>query len=163
MEPNDSLLNPRCEFESEGRKGKHYRLEHVSPRLVTMKAAERFVKVCGEIGNYTEKLTGVNVVDAYTGPDELHPEKQSKERTPSELVHEIQQTFDLMRDEIDDPLRLEYMMGELHSLNVVIDWLADKDMSYSELVEGLFHIAMKRFPESSSILLSSTGRGLDWS
>ncbi len=113
-----------------------------------MNASERFVKVCGEIGNYTEKLTGISVVDAYTGPQELHPEKQSKDKSPTDLVHEIQQTFDALRDEIDDPLRLEFMMGELHSLNIVVDWLAGKDMSYSELVEGLFHINLKRFPES---------------
>ena len=111
-----------------------------------MNAAERFVTVCGEIGNYTEKLTGVSVVDAYTGPEEFHPKNQSKEKTPTELVHDIHETFDTLRDEIDDHLRLEYMMGELHSLNVVVDWLAGKEMSYAELVEGLFHIALKRFP-----------------
>ena len=113
-----------------------------------MNAAERFVTVCGEIGNYTEKLTGVSVVDAYTGPEEFHPKNQSKEKTPTELVHDIHETFDTLRDEIDDHLRLEYMMGELHSLNVVVDWLAGKEMSYAELVEGLFHIALKRFPDA---------------
>ena len=112
-----------------------------------MNAAERFVKVCGEVGNYTERLTGVSVVDAYTGPDELHPKKQSKDKAPSDIVQDILQTFDAMRDEIEDPLRLEYMMGELHSLNVVIDWLDGKEMSYAELVEGLFHIPMKKYSE----------------
>jgi len=115
--------------------------------LVIMKAAERFAKICGEIGNYTEKLTGVSVVDAYTGPKEFDPKKQSKEKSPTDLVHEIHQTFDLVRDEIDDSLRLEYIMGELHSLNVVVDWLSGSDMSYAELVEGLFNIPLKRFPE----------------
>ncbi len=112
-----------------------------------MNAAERFVKICGEIGNYTEKKTGVSVVDAYTGPDEFHPKKQSNKKTPAELVHAIHQTFDILRDEIEDPIRLEYMMGELHSLNIVVDWVAGKEMSYAELVEGLFHIKLKRFSE----------------
>ncbi|MHA2395146.1 MAG: hypothetical protein ACXAC0_00435 [Candidatus Thorarchaeota archaeon] len=116
--------------------------------MVTMNAAERFVKVCGEIGNYTEKLTGVSVVDAYFGPEEFHPKKRSTEKTEIDLVHEIHQTFDALRDEIDDPLRLDFMMGELHSLNIVVDWLAGKEMSYAELVEGLFHIPLKRFPEN---------------
>ncbi len=113
-----------------------------------MNAAERFVKVCGEIGNFTEKITGVSVVDAYFGPEDIHPKKLSKEKTALDLVHDIHQTFDSLRDEVDDTLRLEYMMGELHSLNVVVDWLAGKEMSYAELVEGLFHIPLKRFPES---------------
>lgn len=115
--------------------------------MVTMNAAERFVKVCGEIGNYTEKMTGVSVVDAYTGPEEFHPKKQNKEKTPTELVHDIHQTFDALRDEIDDPIRLEYLMGELHSLNVVVDWLDGKDLSYSSIVEGLFHIPMEKYSE----------------
>ena len=112
-----------------------------------MNAAERFVTICGAIGNYTEKMTGVSVVDAYTGPEEFHPKKQSKEKTPTDLVDDIHLTFDALRDEIDDPLRLEYMMGELHSMNVVVDWVSGKEMSYAELVEGLFHIKLKQFPE----------------
>ena len=113
-----------------------------------MNAAEKFVKLCGEVGNYTEKMTGVSVVDAYFGPEEYHPKKQSKEETTTNLVHNIHQTFDVLRDEIDDPLRLEYMMGELHSLNVVVDWLGGKEMTYAELVEGLFHIKLKKFPQT---------------
>ncbi|MFW9792979.1 MAG: hypothetical protein ACFFEE_01655 [Candidatus Thorarchaeota archaeon] len=106
------------------------------------------MKICGEIGNYTEQLTGVNIVDAYFGPEEFHPKNQRKEKDSTDLVHEIHQTFDAMRDEIDDPLRLEYMMGELHSMNVVVDWLDGKDISYSELVEGLFGIKMKKYSKS---------------
>ncbi|MFW9768706.1 MAG: hypothetical protein ACFFF9_03335 [Candidatus Thorarchaeota archaeon] len=121
--------------------------QHCISHLVTMKAAERFVKVCGEVGNFTERLTGVSVVDAYTGPPEFHPKKQSTDKASSDIVYEIQQTFDMVRDEINDPLRFEYMMGELHSLNVVVDWLDGKDMSYGELVEGLFQIPMEKFSE----------------
>jgi hypothetical protein len=116
--------------------------------MVTMNAAERFVKVCGEIGNYTEKMTGVSVVDAYFGPEDFHPKMMSTKKTEKDLVHEIHHSFDALRDEIDDPLRLDFMMGELHSLNIVVDWLAGKEMSYAELVEGLFHIPLKRFPEN---------------
>ena len=113
-----------------------------------MSAAEQFVKLCGEVGNYTEKLTGVSVVDAYTGPKELHPKNQSVDKTSEELVHVIHETFDSIRDEIHDSLRFEYMMGELHSLNTVVDWLSGKELSYAQLVEGLFHIELKQFPEN---------------
>ncbi|MGD9395834.1 MAG: hypothetical protein PVJ05_05350 [Candidatus Thorarchaeota archaeon] len=113
-----------------------------------MDAAESFVRLCGEVGNYTEKMTGVSVVDAYFGPKEFHPKKQSKEKAPTDLVHDIHRAFDALRDDIDDPLRLEYMMGELHSLNVVVDWLGGKKMTYAELVEGLFHIKLKKFPQA---------------
>jgi hypothetical protein len=113
-----------------------------------MNAAEKFVKVCGEVGNFTERLTGVSVVDAYTGPEDLHPKKQSKDKAPSDIVHTIQETFDAVRDEIDDALRIEYMMGELHSLNIVVDWLDGKDISFPDLVEGLFQIPMRMYPES---------------
>jgi len=112
-----------------------------------MNAAEMFLKICGEVGNFTEKLTGVSIVDAYFGPEEFHPKTQNKEKTPRELVRDIHQTFDTLRDEVDDPIRLEYMMGELHSLNVVVDWLDGKDLSYAELVEGLFNIKMKKYSE----------------
>ncbi|MFW9805378.1 MAG: hypothetical protein ACFFFK_01455 [Candidatus Thorarchaeota archaeon] len=113
-----------------------------------MNIGERFVKLCGAIGNYTEKLTGVSIVDAYTGPKEFHPRKQSREKSSEDLVHDIHLTFDTMRDEVENPLRLDYMMGELHSLNVVVDWLSGRDQSYAELVEGLFQITLKKFPES---------------
>ena len=52
-----------------------------------MNAAERFVTICGEVGNYTERLTGVSVVDTYFGPDEFHPNKQSKEKAAANLVY----------------------------------------------------------------------------
>ena len=113
-----------------------------------MNAAEIFVKLCGEVGNFTQRHTGISVVDAYFGPEDLHPAKQSTEKTAEELVSDIHQAFDTLRDEIEDPLRMENMMGELHSLNVVVDWLAGKEMSYAELVEGLFHITLKKFPEN---------------
>ncbi|MHA1964822.1 MAG: hypothetical protein ACXACG_06370 [Candidatus Thorarchaeota archaeon] len=110
--------------------------------------AEKFVKLCGEVGNFTQRHTGISIVDAYIGPDEFHPKKQSKEKTAAGLVHDIHLAFDVLRDEIEDEIRLEYMMGELHSLNVVVDWLGKKDVSYSDLVEGLFHIPMKKYSES---------------
>ncbi|MFW9963031.1 MAG: hypothetical protein ACFFCX_05695 [Candidatus Sifarchaeia archaeon] len=103
--------------------------------------------IAGEIGAFTERLTGVSVVDAYFGPKELDPKKMNGEKSVSDLTHEIHVVFDAMRDEIEDPLRLEYMMGELHSLNMVLDWLDGTELSYSELVEGLFHIPMKKFTE----------------
>jgi len=118
------------------------------PETVAMNVSERFLTIAGEIGAFTERLTGVSIVDAYFGPKEMDPKKMNGEKSASDIRHEIHIAFDAMRDEIKDPLRLEYLMGELHSLNMVVDWLDGTGLSYSELVEGLFHISMKKFTEA---------------
>jgi len=36
---------------------------------------EDYLKLMGQIGNFTKEVTGVSVVDAYFGPKNLSPEK----------------------------------------------------------------------------------------
>jgi hypothetical protein len=116
--------------------------------MVEMDVSEKYVRLCGEISNYTKSKTGVGFVDAFIGPEKLNPENQSKDKTPEELIHEIEELIDLVKHEIDSPIRREHILGECSSMLVTIDWLAGKNMSYADLVEGLFHIPLKGFSES---------------
>ena len=49
-----------------------------------MDVSERYVRLCGEVSNFTKAKTGVSFVDAYIGPENLDPDKQSKDKTPEE-------------------------------------------------------------------------------
>ncbi|MHA1135336.1 MAG: hypothetical protein ACTSSE_02500 [Candidatus Thorarchaeota archaeon] len=113
-----------------------------------MDVSERYVRLCGEVSNFTKQKTGVSFVDAYTGPDDLDPEKQSKDKTPEELLSSTEELMDQVKDDVDLPLRAEHLLGECKSMIVMIDWLAGKDIPYADLVQGLFHIPLKGFPES---------------
>ena len=111
---------------------------------------DKYIQLCGEIGNFTEVKTGINVIDAYFGPENLAPEKQRKDVAGEEL----RSAADVLRDEIKDApfesaLRKEYLLGELSSLRLVVEWLDEQDVDYSSLVEGLFHIKMERFPDDA--------------
>jgi hypothetical protein len=117
--------------------------------MIAMDPIEMFVKLCGEVGNYTERITGVSVVDAYSGPDHLAPRKQSKDKDPQVLREELESFIDLSEDDLQSPIRREYLIGETRSLITVLKWLSGNNLSYPDLVEGLFHIPMKRFSESS--------------
>lgn len=113
-----------------------------------MDVSERYIRICGEVANFTKEKTGVSFVDAYIGPDELDPEKQSKDKTPEELVHGIEELMDQVNDDIDSPIRAEHLLGECKSMVVTIDWLDGKEISYADLVQGLFNIPLKPFSES---------------
>ena len=113
-----------------------------------MDVSERFVRLCGEVSNFTKAKTGVSFVDAYTGPDDLDPEKQSKDKTPEELLSGIEELMDQVKDDVDSPLRAEHLLGECKSMAVTVDWLSGKEISYEGLIQGLFNIPLKRFSES---------------
>jgi len=113
-----------------------------------MDVSERYVRLCGEVSNFTKAKTGVSFVDAYTGPENLDPEKQSKDKTPEELVSGIEKLMDQVKDDVDSPIRAEHLLGECKSMVVTINWLNGIDISYSDLVQGLFNIPLKRFSES---------------
>jgi hypothetical protein len=113
-----------------------------------MDVSERYVRLCGEVSNFTKAKTGVTFVDAYIGPESLDPEKQSTNKTPEELVHGIEELMDQIKDNIDDPLRVEHLIGECKSMIVTVDWISGKNISYADLVQGLFNIPLKRFSES---------------
>ena len=61
----------------------------LSVQLIHMNPFERYVQLCGEIGHYTECITGANLVDAYTGPDKFSPEGQKRDCDAPTLLHEI--------------------------------------------------------------------------
>ena len=113
-----------------------------------MDVSERYVRLCGEVSNFTKSKTGVSFVDAYIGPENLDPEKQSKDKTPEELAHDIKELMDQVKSDVNSPLRVEHLLGECKSMIVTVDWLKGKDITYSDLVQGLFNIPLKRFSES---------------
>jgi len=113
-----------------------------------MRLDEKFVSLCGQIGNLTEAMTGVHLVDAYSGPDLLAPQRQPKDREPTDLIHDLDSLLDEVREELRPALRSKSIEGEINSLRVVLRWLTDSDFPYDEAVKGMFHVEMKRFPES---------------
>jgi hypothetical protein len=46
-------------------------------------------------------------------------------------------------------LRREYLLGEIRSLQAVVEWLSGADISYGQLVKRLFNIDMKAYPETA--------------
>lgn len=111
-----------------------------------MGISEHFVELCGEMGNLTREITGNSIVDAYFGPDELRPELQDV-RAPDELVSDLNNLVDRTMDEITNVIRQDYLVGEISSLITVIRWLIRGDITYSDLVNSLFHIEVQCFPE----------------
>jgi hypothetical protein len=109
---------------------------------------EKYVRLCGEIGNFTKSITGVSIVDAYFGPKNLTPDSQRKDTTGAQLLI----TADRLVDEINNTgfessLRRDYLLGEISSLRMVVDWLQGGNVDYRTLVEGLFHIKMEKFAD----------------
>ena len=113
-----------------------------------MDFSERYVRICGEVSNFTNEQTGTSFVDAYFGPEFLAPERQQKNRSASDLVSEIEELTDAVNQELENPLRAMHLTGECQSMKIVVEWLDGKQISYDALVQGLFHIPVKRFSES---------------
>ncbi len=119
----------------------------LSVQLIHMNPFERYVQLCGEIGHYTECITGANLVDAYTGPDKFSPEGQKRDCDAPTLLHEIGILHDRISAEVDDELRQQYLLGELDSFWTTVRWLSGEPMLYSDIVEGMFNIPMRGFHE----------------
>ncbi|MCF2136359.1 MAG: hypothetical protein K9W43_03880 [Candidatus Thorarchaeota archaeon] len=121
-----------------------------------MYVSEDFVRTCGEVGNLTQRLTGTSIVDAFFGPPDLAPERQSKNSDPEDLAARMMTIADCARSEIDDSLRSLYLAGEAESLSVVCRWMGGADIDYADLVHDLFKIDVAPFDEKViSGLLSS--------
>lgn len=116
--------------------------------MVAMNEAEEFVRVCGKVGQYSKRITGNSIVDAYFGPQELAPALQDECQSSKELVHELGVLLDRCRDRLDHELRRDYMLGEIESMQVLISWLTGDNISYVDLVEGLFGIQIASFSDS---------------
>jgi hypothetical protein len=113
-----------------------------------MDVGREFTRLCGEVGNLSESVTGISIVDAYYGPDELAPARQAKNRKPEVLMHELSDLSDNIKDTIDEHLRSKYLVTEVHSLLSVIRWMNGEDLSYVDLVENVFGIKPTRFSET---------------
>ena len=116
--------------------------------MVAMNFSEEYVRICGEVSNFTNEKTGTSFIDAYFGPEALAPERQSKDKSSTDLVCEIEEVIDNVNQEVTNPLQAHHLIGECQSMKLVVEWLDGKKISYNALVEGLFHIPIKRFSES---------------
>lgn len=111
-----------------------------------MGIGESFVELCGRVGNLTKEKTGISIVDAYFGPEELRPELQDTQPV-DELIADLNKLNDVINDEITDNIRRDFLVGEIASLHTVVDWLTGGDIPYSKLVGELFHIDIQHFSE----------------
>jgi hypothetical protein len=112
------------------------------------------------VGHYSERITGNSIVDAYFGPLQMAPDRQERDASSDELLHELVVLLEDCSDNMVATLRRDYMLGEIDSMRVVVEWLAGEEMSYGALVEGLFGIEMKRFSDSDLDAATDTLRGL---
>jgi hypothetical protein len=113
-----------------------------------MDTAELFVKILGEVGNFTEKMMGISVIDAYFGPEELSPSNQERNKDAELLIRDLEALSDNISESIHDPIRCSFLQGEVKSLQCVVEWLSGDSSTYSSLVEGLFHIEAKKFRDA---------------
>ncbi len=111
-----------------------------------MDTLERYVRLCGEASNFTKKVTGIPLVDAYFGPDDLSPEKQATGLPAEEISRNLSSLIDDL-DEVTPELRKKCIIGEVNSIKVVVDWLSGEEIPYTELVENLFSIKLQEFSE----------------
>ena len=112
-----------------------------------MDVGREFIRLCGEVGNLSNNVTGLSIVDAYYGPDELAPDRQAKNRKPESMMHDLSALSDNIKDEIGQPLRAKYLITEVHSLQSIVRWMAGEELSYVDVVENVFGIRPTRFSE----------------
>jgi len=114
-----------------------------------MSVTERFVRLCGEVGNLTKELTGVSVVDAYFGPAHLSPLRQPTNRSGLDLHAELMAVSDAANEELTDtPLRAAYVSSEARSLAGVCEWIDGGTMPYQKVAETLFSLKVHPYPDS---------------
>jgi len=108
---------------------------------------EDYLKLLGQIGNFTKEVTGVNVIDAYFGPEDLSPQKANRRLTPEKLLIKLDMLIGKAK-EIDDELRRINVISDLESLKVVVKWLSGEKIPYIRLVEGIFGITPHKFGQN---------------
>jgi hypothetical protein len=108
---------------------------------------EDYLKLLGQIGNFTKEVTGVSIVDAYFGPKNLSPESTKTRLTPEKLLMNLDTLIGKAR-EIDDELRRIAITSDLESLKVVVKWLSGENIPYARLVEGIFGITPRKFGQN---------------
>jgi len=112
-----------------------------------MTIEEDYLKLVGQVGNFTKEVTGVSVVDAYFGPKNLSPEKAKRRLAPDKLLMNLNTLIGKAED-IDDKLRRITITSDLESLKVVVKWLSGDNISYIRLVEGIFGITPSKFGQN---------------
>jgi len=112
-----------------------------------MTFGEDYLRLLGQIGNFTKEVTGVSIIDAYFGPENLSPEKAKRRLTPEKLLMNLDVLIGEAR-EIDDELRRIAIISDLESLRVVVKWLLGEDIPYIRLVEGIFGIIPRKFGQN---------------
>jgi hypothetical protein len=108
---------------------------------------EDYLKLLGQIGNFTKEVTGVSVIDAYFGPKNLSPEKAKRRLTSEKLLMNLDTLIGKAK-EIDDELRRITVTSDLESLKVVVKWLLGENIPYTRLVEGIFGITPRKFRQN---------------
>jgi len=108
---------------------------------------ENYLRLLGQIGNFTEEVAGVSIIDAYFGPESLSPVKARRSLTPEKLLKNIDDLSGEAK-EIDDRLRKIAITSDLESLKVVVEWFSGVDIHYSQLVEGIFGITPNKFGQN---------------
>jgi len=112
-----------------------------------MVIGEDYLKLLGQIGNFTKEVTGVSVIDAYFGPKNLSPEKAKRRLTPEKLLMNLDTLIGKAK-EIGDQLRRITVTSDLESLKVVVKWLLGENTQYTRLVEGIFGITPRKFGQN---------------
>jgi len=108
---------------------------------------EDYLKLIGQISNFTKEVTGVSVVDAYFGPEDFSPKKAQRRLAPENLLASLDTLIGKTR-EIGDELRRIAITSDLESLKVVVEWLSGEYIPYIRLVEGIFSITPCKFGQN---------------
>ncbi len=116
--------------------------------VVEMDLGEQWLRLCGQIGHLSERITGTSMVDAYFGPDQLAPAIQQDDRPPDEILQDLEALRDRISDEVTEDLRRKCILYDIKSLQTTVSWLSGEDTPYIKLVESLFHVKPKPFPEN---------------
>jgi hypothetical protein len=113
----------------------------------TLAFGEDYLKIVGQIGNFTKEITGMSIIDSYFGPENLLQEKAGMHLDHEKLLMDLDLLIGRAKD-INDELRRIAITSDLESLKVVVRWLSGEDIPYIHLVEGIFGITPKKFAQS---------------
>ena len=108
---------------------------------------EDYLRLIGQIGNFTKEVTGMSIIDAYFGPEKLCSEKHKTRLTPEKLLMNLDTLTEKVK-ELDYELRRTVITSNLESLKVVVRWFSGEDIPYTSLVEGIFGITSCKFGEN---------------
>lgn len=103
-----------------------------------------YLRLLGQVSNFTKEVTGVSIVDAYFGPENLSPDKTKGHLPPEKLLVNFDTLIGRSK-EIDNELRRIVIASDLESLKAVVRWLSGEDFPYVRLVEEIFGITPCRF------------------